>query len=254
MTRVSRVFITRHPYGEHLNYEVLASKWYLQKDTSKALRTVKASERLVDILKRKDENKFHFEFIGVKIEKFNKGSAFNKHNENIYVNYSFGKRDSTFRLRAVRRLARYLERKDPSCCYSGSYILKRVGENCYSICNSMLEYRTIKDKDLIIRRKQSAAKASLTKVIKKLKAIREEYRNSLFTEDYKSDKKYINEFKKIYEKREKIRLSERLMISDISTFNTEVSKEDELKIIELLRADELKKEENKFNEGVKDAS
>ncbi|RXJ98468.1 hypothetical protein CRV02_13325 [Arcobacter sp. CECT 8989] len=58
--------------------------------------------------KRKDENEFHFEFIGVKIEKFNKGSAFNKHNENIYVNYSFGKRDSTFRLRAVRRLARYL--------------------------------------------------------------------------------------------------------------------------------------------------
>lgn len=235
MQLIYKTSIIKHSYSNFNNQEELITKYVPASNPQKSLKVGSAAYRLLDILKSRDEDTYRTEEEGIKITRFLKGTKFNAPNETIYLNYELGNRNKEFRLKAIRRLAKYLEKKNPKYVYSGSYIFKKVGDTCYSLVSSAIEYRDIKTKLVIIKRKQSAAKASLTKVINQLKKIKKSYEITLFTRDYKNDKKYIKIFSKLSEKRKKLKASKNLTIADIPTFSKDISYSDQLKILKTLK-------------------
>lgn len=223
---ISKVYIEKENLKTKAK-EVIVSRYYCnEKNYYKATHHY-GIKRLVKYLENKDKDTYKCIETGVKIITYSKGGKFNEPSVTIFKKDGFGAKGKDFRLRAVKRLAKYLEAKEPESIYCGTFESHFEGHIIYHICGTTFEYRTNEDKQKLLRNKIRGQKATLTKTINAAKKIKKSFEITLFPESYIEDENWIKNIKKIKEKRNKINLVKKLSIGDIQTYTKELDVQDQ---------------------------
>ena len=177
----------------------------------------KAIYRLASIVKASDPE-YHDLVMGDTLEiwRERKHGAFNQTGEVVYTKDISGNNVAKkLHNKAGQRLARYLSKINKEYNYYCRVEWVGIGRYGYQVGWRHTEILSVSDKELIIKRKITGRKSALTRSINKAKAVREEYRTSLFPEAYTTDIRYMRLLKYLPAQRKRLHEAKRMVPDDI---------------------------------------
>ena len=211
---LKEIQIIKYKQGTHPHYngEVIYSCITDSKDGKK----LKAVERLADIIKANDPDYFYYtRGDAFQLLKMKKDAAFNDPGKIVYSKTIKDNKD--FHLKAHKRLAKFLTERDKEYIYFAQNPLKENGKNVYIITTRATKMFDEKDKLKIWKRKIAAQKGAITRNINKAKKIREKFKDSLFADNYKNDKRFKSLVKNLYKQKARV---QKLLRSDYRELST----------------------------------
>ena len=117
----------------------------------------------------------------------------------------------------LRRLTKYLSKRDGIYEYFGRIPLEEVGENRYILTHRKTKIYDTADKEKIVAAKIRGQKSAITRSINKARSIKKEYASGLFPEEYRSDKKYRSLLANLKQQRSRLNVIKRMTPDDIPT-------------------------------------
>jgi len=176
----------------------------------------KTIARLCKYIMQKDPNKHeYYDGTFVEITKIRKDAAFNDSGKIIYKRTINGY--TKFHRKAIQRLARYLSKRDDEYIYFGKLPLFGRGDNCYILSSRDTEILNNTDKEKVIKNKIRGQKAAITRNINKAKRIRENCKDTLIPDGYKTNKRFVSLVTNLYKQRERLTKHKTKKIQSVNT-------------------------------------
>lgn len=177
----------------------------------------KAIYRLEKIVKASDPES-HTLVMGdiLEIHREKKGAAFNAKGEVVfYKNISGTDTVKKLHQKAGQRLVKYLTRVDREYNYYSRIEWLDSGRYGYQVAFRHTEVLGNSDKEVTIKRLITGRKAAISRNINKAKAVREEYRKSLFPEAYTTDQRYVKLLRNIPLQKKRLHDAKKMVPDDI---------------------------------------
>ena len=196
MQDIAELQITKYKRGTHPHDdgEVLCSYIIEAKKEEKSLKALK---RLTKYIESNDNNLFTFTRSETyQLRKFKTDGAFNEKGETVFSKEIKGNKE--LHSKALRRLAKWLSKKDNKYFFVAVIPFVTQGENCYLISSRKTKMLNKEDKYKTIKRKIVGQKGAITRNINKAKKIKHEYKTTLFPDSYKDNKRFKSLVKYLY--------------------------------------------------------
>lgn len=202
--KVKELIISKHENGKHnQTKEVIFSKFVKVDDFYKNSEFIEKSiNRLINIYKNSLEDKFSIHNVGILISKCTLNSKFNDMGENILQKEFKSLEHKEKLIKATNRFIKYLNNKniDENVEYRFSINSQRVGKYYLSFSTRNADVKNLKERRITLQNKLRSYKAQVTRTKNKIDVIINNYNGTLFSEEYKTDKKYIKLLDKLQDK------------------------------------------------------
>lgn len=220
MTDIVEFEIKRYNNKQSANWNLGETIWSAVFKREDAEKKRKAIKRLVSMLEANEPDLYDLvPGDTLKIFKVKNVTNFNDMGEEIYSRDIKGcTRDQKAKKHlAARRLCRFLSDRDDEHWYAGRIETVGVGTYGYALTQRSSKVLSISDRELAIKRKISGRKAAITRNVNKAKAVRKEYRTSLFPDEYRSDSKYMRLLKYLPDQKRRLHEAKRMVPDDIES-------------------------------------
>lgn len=215
MQQLVKVFFTRHPssgdrredaeiiFSEHMTREEYDKREQELSALYASMRTDVAPASMRETIE--------------KLPKGKKLNDFKSSGEIVYAGaYDFDSKDKKRRRRAGERLCRFLGTVDDQYDYYYRSTMDILPDGYhYNYCLSFAERFEDGEKELYLKRKVGGRKASVTKTLNKAKAVRREWRTSLFPDEYRVDARYGSLLQSLRMKRGNLRKMMNIQVSSL---------------------------------------
>ena len=180
-------------------------------------KTLDSVNRLQKIIKTKTKEAFVFANSFRIIELNRSNNNCNSVNECVHFEKTVSIKNSSYEHK--KELDERLNEiaKDKKGIFTASIEPLYKNNYFYTFGSRLVECLTETDKKVKIKRLVSARKGAITRSVNKLKKIEENYKKTLFQNDYKTDKKYMSLKANIDNQKNRLKEAENMTIEEIET-------------------------------------